>query len=40
MTNATIKVRMDFGLKKETEAAPKIMGLSMSTDIHLFCRRL
>ena len=40
MATATIQVRMDSGLKKETEAALKSMGLSMSTAIHLFCRQV
>ena len=31
---------MDALLKKETEAALKSMGLSMSTAIHLFCRQV
>ena len=40
MATATIQVRMDSALKKETEAALKSMGLSMSTAIHLFCRQV
>lgn len=40
MATATIQVRMDALLKKETEAALKSMGLSMSTAIHLFCRQV
>ena len=40
MATATIQVRMDSLLKKETEAALKSMGLSMSTAIHLFCRQV
>ncbi len=40
MSTATIQVRMDSALKKETEAALKSMGLSMSTAIHLFCRQV
>ena len=34
MATATIQVRMDSALKKETEATLKSMGLSMSTAIH------
>ena len=40
MATATIQVRMDSALKKETELALKSMGLSMSTAIHLFCRQV
>lgn len=40
MATATIQVRIDSALKKETEAALKSMGLSMSTAIHLFCRQV
>ena len=40
MPSATIQVRMDSALKKETETALKSMGLSMSTAIHLFCRQV
>ncbi|MBR1695551.1 MAG: type II toxin-antitoxin system RelB/DinJ family antitoxin [Selenomonas sp.] len=40
MATATVQVRMDAQLKKETEAALKSMGLSMSTAIHLFCRQV
>lgn len=40
MPTATIQVRMDSALKKETETALKSMGLSMSTAIHLFCRQV
>ncbi len=40
MATATIQVRMDALLKKETEAALKSMGLNMSTAIHLFCRQV
>ena len=40
MPTATIQVRMDSALKKETETALKSMGLSMSTAIHLFCRHV
>ena len=40
MATATIQVRMDSALKKETELALKCMGLSMSTAIHLFCRQV
>ena len=40
MPTATIQVRMDTALKKETETALKSMGLSMSTAIHLFCRQV
>lgn len=40
MSTATVQVRMDSALKKETEAALKSMGLSMSTAIHLFCRQV
>ncbi|SFH62250.1 type II toxin-antitoxin system RelB/DinJ family antitoxin [Selenomonas caprae] len=40
MATATIQVRMDSALKKETEAALKSMGLNMSTAIHLFCRQV
>ena len=40
MATATIQVRIDSLLKKETEAALKSMGLSMSTAIHLFCRQV
>ena len=39
MPTATIQVRMDSALPKETETALKSMGLSMSTAIHLFCRQ-
>ncbi len=40
MATATIQVRMDSALKKETEAVLKSMGLNMSTAIHLFCRQV
>lgn len=40
MSTATVQVRMDSALKKETEATLKSMGLSMSTAIHLFCRQV
>ena len=40
MATATIQVRTDSALKKETELALKSMGLSMSTAIHLFCRQV
>ena len=40
MATATIQVRMDSALKKETELALKSMGLSMSTAIHVFCRQV
>lgn len=40
MPTATIQVRMDSALKKETETALKSMGLNMSTAIHLFCRQV
>ena len=40
MSTATVQVRIDSALKKETEAALKSMGLSMSTAIHLFCRQV
>ena len=40
MATATIQVRMDSALKKETEAALKSMGLNMSIAIHLFCRQV
>ena len=40
MATATIQVRMDSALKKETEAALKSMGLNMSRAIHLFCRQV
>lgn len=40
MPTATIQVRMDSALKKETETALKSMGLSMSTAINLFCRQV
>lgn len=40
MATATIQVRMDALLKKETEAVLRSMGLSMSTAIHLFCRQV
>lgn len=40
MATTTIQVRIDPLLKKETEAALKSMGLSMSTAIHLFCRQV
>ena len=40
MATATIQVRIDSALKKETEAALRSMGLSMSTAIHLFCRQV
>ena len=40
MSTATVQVRIDSALKKETEATLKSMGLSMSTAIHLFCRQV
>ena len=40
MATATIQVRMDPELKKETEATLKSMGLNMSTAIHLFCQQV
>ncbi len=40
MSTATVQVRIDSALKKETEAALKSMGLNMSTAIHLFCRQV
>ena len=40
MPTATVQIRMDAALKKETEATLKSMGLSMSTAIHLFCKQV
>ena len=40
MATATIQVRIDAGLKSETESVLKSMGLSMSTAIHLFCQQV
>ena len=40
MATTTIQVRIDAGLKSETESVLKSMGLSMSTAIHLFCQQV
>ena len=40
MATATLQVRIDAGLKSETESVLKSMGLSMSTAIHLFFRQV
>ena len=40
MSTVTVQVRIDAGLKNETESVLKSMGLSMSTAIHLFCQQV
>ncbi len=40
MSTTTLQIRIDSGLKQETEATLKSMGLSMTTAIHLFCQQL
>lgn len=40
MANATLQVRMDADLKRNTETILHSMGLNMSTAIHLFCRQV
>lgn len=40
MATANVQIRMDADLKKETEAALKSMGLTMSSAINMFCHQI
>ena len=40
MATANLQVRIDAALKQEAEKTLKSMSLSMSTEIHLFCRQV
>ena len=40
MASATLQVRLDADLKRDTEETLHSMGLNMSTAIQLFCRQV